>query len=291
MASAPKSTLVLQKDETDQRKIIFAINQLAGRVNQQLTGFPMLVPPQLYVDPVNGNDANNGTSTVTAFKTIQAAVNLIQTQYFITTSNVIISVSGNVTESVVVQTTAGPGQIIISGTNTTSTPWTWTAAAGLTYTLVVSTQARAIVQNFQFIGQGLVAQLLGVLTVATNINFGNCAGGIHMAANGGFIVASASNYTISGGAAFHIFVSALSNLLCQANTINLVGSPVFSNAFVVASGSQVHFESTTFPGGAVGTAAAQYIIQAGGAIFNSTVLPGNPTGNSGGTTTGGGYAL
>jgi hypothetical protein len=77
-----------------------------------------------YVDPINGNDANSGLTTTTAFKTIQRAVSLIP---MVNPSSVIISVVGTgITwyENISIRGFLGSGAIqLLLGSNNTLKGW------------------------------------------------------------------------------------------------------------------------------------------------------------------------
>src|SRR5690606_28760107 len=120
-----------------------------------------------------------------------------------------------------------------------------------------------------------------------NIEFGACTRA-HVSARQRGAAVSYGNTSITGGALIHWNASGSGYLYDAGNTITLVGTPVFSNAFVQADGANLAVNNNTFSGAATGK---RYTVQmnavcgvnGGGANY----LPGNVDGT---TASGGQYA-
>lgn len=98
-------------------------------------------------------------------------------------------------------------------------------------------------------GNGLLAQgNLGLVTFG-NMNFGALAAGFHISTLYGGHIENDAAYTISGGAANHLFSADTSILHTTASaTITITGTPAFSTAFMTSHGS----------GGIIGTVEGNY---------------------------------
>jgi hypothetical protein len=107
-------------------------------------------------------------------------------------------------------------------------------------------------------GNGYAIQSRGVanVLVSAGVNFGACYAG-HCSSNAGNIVLN-NNYTISGSSPNHFQIQIgggiITTNLLTPQTVTLVGTPAFSNAFAAIScPGQIASHGVTWSGGATGT--------------------------------------
>lgn len=134
-------------------------------------------------------------------------------------------------------------------------------------------------------GSGIRAEN-GSRVLFQNIDFGT-ATQQHISVKSGAYVQATGNYTISGGAARHLFAQQ-GRVDLSSRTVTILNAPAFSSyAFQVLRSSSVLAYSMTFTGSATG---ARYDVEGNSLIDTggggATYLPGNATGI---TATGGQY--
>jgi len=209
----------------------------------------------------DGNDSNNGLTNTAggAFRTIQNAVNVAYA-LDLNNHNVTIQVAeGTYSEDVSFFTPfVGNGFVTIIGD--TVTPSNVTVSSAAWCFLASGYLAGGLLRGLKFVcpaGSALFA-LGGGFFDYMSCEFGDCTGGYHGVAVGtGASVGWSSNGTniISGGAIAHLAAFGTGAVVggSALSTINLVGTPNFSDAFVVCEGAGVDVENITFTGtGATG---------------------------------------
>lgn len=182
----------------------------------------------------------------------------------------------------------GPGNVIIDLAGGTATTSIGNPAVYLTGSRIngsITFQNGTVTCGGGPLNYGiLVTGGLGVL--GTGITFGACAGGIHRVAAYGAVMSAVNNYTISGGAAAHMYADALS-LQDDINviTVTLTGTPNFTTAFnwtVLNGASVVVAANVTYSGAATGkrylaTGSGFIATQGGGPNFFPGDAPGQVT--------------
>ena len=254
-----------------------------------------------YVDPLNGNDNNDGLATGTgAFLTIQGAYNVVRSHLdciggfpTIQLADGTYSVGSgvNINYSLV-----GSAQLLIQGNNTTPGNVIVSCSAGGSCFTVRDGGATVTLSGMTLSTAGNGSTLLNVsqnavcdICSAGPVNFNAAPLGVHISANTWASVNVLGNYTVNGSASDHI--------LCENNAYINYGS------FIVTGASGLAF--TTFAGavnggvisaggsamtfsGFSGVTGVKYSATMNGVIAsNSTVYPG---GTAGTTSTGGQYS-
>jgi hypothetical protein len=149
------------------------------------------------------------------------------------------------------------GQIAVSGVDFTSSDW------------------------------GIDVENYALCLVTGAVIFGACTSG-HMNIQGNASIKISANYTIDGGAPWHIICGRKGYWSGTGLTVTLTGTPAFANHFVNASHlAMIDIYSNTFSGSATGV---RYVSQLNSEIFvgsaGASYLPGNSAGS---TATGGQY--
>jgi hypothetical protein len=263
---------------------------------------PLTSNLNVYVNASSGNDSNAGTVGA-PWQTLQHAWNILQSNYDLRGFQVVINATGAFTAGV--QTIAP-----VSGTSSASSVvWQFTAGAtvNVTSSICFNTQNGAQFTIQGNVGSPVVLSASGsgagvgyavaaafpgtTIVVGAGVNFGTC-GNVHIQAIYTGLVALNANYTISGGAQYHVTSTASGVVVCllQPMTITLTGTPNFSQAFASCSESatySVFSGAVTFSGSATGT---RYLISANAVINTNgggaSYLPGNVGGTA---ATGGQY--
>lgn len=245
----------------------------------------ILTTTRTYYVRTDGNDSNTGlvNNAGGAFLTIQKALTVASTLIDAKNYNVVIQIADGTyvsgplvcsnilgTGTVYIQGNSGtPANVVIDGgflKNTPGTPYYIRDMALLkssgTATKALDVENGAQVQFATLIfGAGFTQHLY--------------------AYNGGQIEAM-GNYTITGGAGYHWFLSSGARISTNSRTITLTGTPAFTTAFVVSYFlSQVSCYGMTFTGGATGV---RYGVTQNSAIFTNgggaTYLPGDAAGSA-----------
>ncbi|MBG0865518.1 hypothetical protein [Burkholderia sp. 9779_493] len=247
-----------------------------------------------YVNASTGSDSNNGTTSTSAWATLQKAWNTIQSNYdvagFVATVNVaagsyapvagIGAVVGSISASSVQFVATGAATI----TNTSGVACFYaTGGAQFTYsgpwTLINNNSGASTAQSS---GAG------SILIQGAGVTHGASAGS-HMLANAYGQIQATGNYTVSGSSGSHLNAANAGALGINSGvTVTLSGTPAFSTAFAQANGlSQINAGSVTFSGSATGS---RYISQSNSMVNSNSggasYFPGNAAGS---TNTGGIY--
>jgi len=277
--------------------------------NSTITTTPALLwrtrltsPLTLYVDVINGSDANNGLAPGSghAFKTIQHAVLVAATDYDLDGNALTIQLAdGNYPENVALFPYTGRGNaghtgpILIVGN--TGSPANVTVTSN---SLACFTAVECGYFEYDFQGMTLISNSVGGACLLAdaggwiygdNIIFGTSNSGNHCNAENGGII-ELNSYTISGNAQNHYFATSGGEIIVTgAGTITLVNNPTFSSTFAFTDRlGLIQCPSTqVFTGTATGTrysANANSVIWTNGA--GATFFPGTVGGS---TATGGQY--
>ena len=197
-----------------------------------------------------------------------------------------VVVSGPFTGSGVVQLigdVASPSSCIISSTSTC---------------IVVELGAVLYVKGFEVTSSGTAVTMVaaiqgGKIFINGNMNIGSAgSGGYQLSAiDTGSYLSIGSNYTISGGGAYHLHTDTNGELVyTSGQTVTLTGTPVYSGAFAQAlHASNIAANSITYSGSATGvrySSALNGVIDTF-SVASATYFPGNSPGS---TATGGQYA-
>lgn len=228
----------------------------------------------LYVR-TDGSDANvcSANTPQAACRTIQRAVNIILQDVDARGGYVTIQLGNTGTYdgaiSVYSPVVGGRG-IIIKGDATQPENYIVTSTNAANGTIFAINGADIFVEGIKVEALGasgvrvcLRANDGGNISVTGYIDFGRCETA-HMSTGGGAL-GLGSGYRISGSAARHALVSTGAYLGTGGGfTVDIVGNPHFSNAFIEAARSgAVHWRNTTFNGSATGV---KFVVSRGGAI-------------------------
>lgn len=234
----------------------------------------------LFVDNTNGSDSNDCLATTTsACKTIQGAINYLQTWDGNAQAVTISVADGTYTNAVIINgpfngnptvtlqgDLATPANVLIS--TTSATALTVTNGATLTlggFKIVTTTGGNGVVvQNASFLN------ITGAMEYGANANF-------QIQASASSTITISASYTISGSATRHW--NSTNGSVIQpsgAITITISGTPAFSQFALAASGGVITTSGVTFSGSATGS---QYLVTLQGVLNNSAALPGSAAGS------------
>lgn len=239
-----------------------------------------------YYVATTGSNSNNGLSLATAFLTIQHAVDIASTLDFNNHYVTINVAAGTYNEDISVGSLTGAPDFGLAIIGDVATPSNNTLSSIAICLFAFGPLAQVFISGFKFTcpaGSALYAiDQAGIGYVSCE--FGDCSGGYHNVAVSGASVGWQQNgdSTISGGAIAHIGAFVATAGGSSFHTRTLVGTPNFSDAFVVSEGAEVDVENITFVGLATGR---RYRTDNGGHItptFGSsdTYLPGDTPGVS-----------
>lgn len=246
----------------------------------------------LYVSP-SGNDANNGLSSGTPFRTLQHAWNVLVTGYDLNGFGVTINLAAGTYTSGCFCYGYPPGISAASGgitfTGASSNPDATVVSVTNTHcfffgfgcTEVTLQNMRLGVAGSTNSGNCITTSMPENYVVINNIDFGPSAGA-HMYCNYGQIMcdgrSTARNYTISGSAQYHLLATNYGFTVVWATTITITGNPSFTQ-FINCQISEIDFISNSISGTATGP---RYFVANNGLVFTSggyTSLPGNSAGS------------
>jgi hypothetical protein len=255
----------------------------------------------LYVDVVNGSDANNGLAPGggNAFKTIQHAVLVAATDYDLDGKLLTIQLAdGNYPENVALYPYTGRGSsghtgpILIVGNTSSPANVTITSNSQACFTAVECGYFEYDLQGMTFISNSVGGTCLladaGGWIYADNCIFGTSNAGDHCSAENGGVI-ELNSYTISGNAANHWFcISTGEIIVTGSGTITLVNNPTFTNFAYAERIGLIQCPSTqVFTGSATGI---RYSSNSNSVIWTNsagaTFFPGTVGGS---TATGGIY--
>lgn len=258
----------------------------------------------LYVNPNTGADTNQGLTPATAFRTIQAAINVAYQNYdyngfipiinlangtyttgaLIAASPVGMSLIGSMK---IVGNTASPTSVIVSTTNAAC----FLASSGANLNISGMTLASAGTATASS-GFGIYASAASVINFSF-MNFGTCASAHMVGSASGQVVfdsSVSSAYTISGSSPTHLRADAGGLVGGGSAVVTLTGSPNFSSGFAVATrAAVVQAIATSYNGAATGP---RYLVSQNGVITTNSAANANyfPGSTAGTANTGGQYS-
>lgn len=266
--------------------------RVGGRIRQLPAGDTLpgvrelLTAARTYYVRTDGSDSNTGLSNTAggAFLTIQKAVDVASALdnggYNIT----IQLADGTYSQSVVLKSFVGGGQLIIAGNSSTPD------------NVIISSGGDAISTNDGTVGTYFIKDLrltatgnglyikTGSIVLIGNLVFGACS--IHVRCEG--YIRVMSSYKIIGGATYHYYI-VKAEIQCNQVTLTISGTVNFSGSFVtcVVLGLLNMF-STSISGAATGK---RYTVASNSVVFTNGAGANYLPGNSAGTTDSGGLYL
>ncbi|WP_334148030.1 DUF2793 domain-containing protein [Hyphomicrobium sp.] len=245
-----------------------------------------LAANRTYYVRTDGSDSNTGLSNtsggafLTIDKAIQAAATLDLSIY-----NITISVgAGTFTGSNTLRSMTGAGSVAISGAGAGSTIISVTG--GHCFAGQVSCSYTISNLTMQTTTSGSCINALNGCSVTLNsVAFGATAY-YHVQLGYGGKVNTSGNYSISGGALYHVF-NQQGAFSSAGRAVTLTGTPTFTGYVRTLFGGLSEFQAMTFSGSATGL---RYDVLGNGVIYanggGASYLPGNSAGTA---TTGGQY--
>lgn len=262
----------------------------------QLVFREKLTSNRTYYVRTDGSDSNTGLtdSSGGAFLTAQKAVDVasaLDNGGF----NITIQLGdGTYGAGINLKSFAGSGKIIVSGNPTTPSNVHISVATGNCINAANVVGAYEI--QYLKLTSAANGNLVSASGATTNVTlrgvvYGSAGGGsvyAHVSAQNNAIVDFVTaNYTITGGAGYHLYTSTGGIINCNVLTCTLTGTPAFSGAFAYASMTGItRAVSNTYTGSATGK---RYDVLSNGIVqtgAGATVLPGDAAGT---TATGGLY--
>lgn len=254
----------------------------------------MLTTNRTYYVRTDGSNSNTGlvNNAGGAFLTIQKAVDTAAA-LDLSIYNVTIQIgTGTYADAVAFKSYIGTGPITIQGDLTTPSNVTSSLTTSFNFSAVnVTGRWRVAGIKLTNTGNFIAGIYCENSTVEwSNIEFGAFSGtsSVHLQVGFGGVLRSYGNYSISGGAVAHIYATLGAVISNIGRTINITGTPAFSNWFAgIFSGSLLQINGNTFLGAATGarySVATNSVIDTNGG--GASYLPG---GSSGSATTGGQY--
>lgn len=250
------------------------------------------VPTTWYVDNVNGSDANDGSTALLAFKTINYAIGYLCDGYDFAAQPTIKLVTTGVeyAEQVVLRRYVG------------SLGWNGWSAGGYpgiyTYPTIQGdpTNNAAVVVHAPtysaFTGVKCLPWIIDSVLVKApqwgvnsdaeshillrNANFGACTLGHMASAYGGFIETLNGPYTVSGGGGYHVIGAKRGLYVSQGNAITFLGNPSFNYFAAGIAGSLVDAGGMSLAAGSGGCTSAHP-----GVVSNDGTSLMYPTSNGG----------
>jgi hypothetical protein len=281
----------LTLDKTNNNQVIAALRQMLR--------FKLTQDEYLYIDPA-GDDANDGLTPETPFRTGQAAWSQALTVDLNNHNLILQFANGTYTDPITcVGAPLGTGEsgIILSG-NVAQPNLVTFAPTGNASCISVAAGANVFIEgmtltangvptSYQNMGAGLIAATGGAINFS-NVIFDECAWSHIVAIGGGVVQSDGNPYTISAGGARHLY-SALGGYIANTNSaVALTGNPSFSIAFADAeSHGIIATYGVAYSGAATGQ---RYGVNTGGLIHTNgsgpNFLPGSIAGVADATTFG-----
>lgn len=287
---------------------VYTAGQVCGSVAGGIPG-PVTLPAlgdrirltvntTFYVDNVLGSNSNDclAPGAGHACLTSGFTFNKILNQYDVSGKTVTVQFASgqtwnnvNITSNAIVTLLVGTAaNFVIDGGGGTFTSSTTAAAVFIAMTR----SSNVVIQNVTIGntggGDGLQCAS-GGFSIFSGVTFASASGGTQIHVAGDCIGSAPFNYSISGGAANHIFAESGAGEMNLSNTtITLSGTPAYSGAFAYAwTNGSVFANGTTFSGSATGV---RYLVTTNGSINTNgggaNFFPGNSPGQ---TLTGGVY--
>lgn len=284
---------------TDSSNAGIAVSFSAGTKTVELTMHSMrirlirdyLTANRTYYVRTDGSDSNNGlvNNSGGAFLTIQKAVDTVCNSLWLAGFTATIQVAdGTYTGETILKPIPGYGSVIIVGNLTTPASVLISVTSGrcfITSGFGADYTIKGVKLQTTTSGSGIVAFQGGNIVFGT-IDFGECVGA-HIYSDQGRISAlttSEGNYSITGGANWHLSAINAGVISSVSKTVTLTGTPAFAGSFVAASGSAcIAIGGNTYSGAATGK---RYDVQTSSSVTSGVTLPGSVAGT---TATGGQY--
>jgi hypothetical protein len=277
--------LTLPSSEKDPFKIVAVIRQIAEFLSRNVR--EKLDANRTYYVRTDGNDNNSGlvNSAGGAWLTGQHAVDVIRKSLDLGGFGAIIQfAAGTYGGITVVGPWTGGGTVLLVGDITTP-------ANIVSDAMSVSGGGQLSLAGFKIVTAqnfGLAIFEEAVLTIAGKMEYGAAVTSHLYTRDGGRIINFGNAYTISAGAAAHMFADRGSGISMAGLTATLTGTPAFSVGFAIASEcGTLLANGNTYTGAATGP---RYVAQANGTIQTvgggANYFPGNAAGT---TATGGQY--
>lgn len=227
-------------------------------------------PTTFYVDNVNGNDANDGSTTALAFKKIQTAVDTLCGYYDWTVDaqpTIKLATTGvNYVENVHLRRYVGAGSWSgvfsqgaagynfprIVGDPNDNTAVTVQTPAGAALACFTGWQSGPwIVDSLKLTSSDHFAinADANAIICGHNLNFGACGAGHITAICRSYYIHLKGPFTLSGGAPVHVYAGLQSIIYTQANSVSLVGNPGFTKFAQGADQSVISYGGVTFASG------------------------------------------
>lgn len=251
----------------------------------------LLSAARTYYVRTDGSDSNTGLANTSggAFLTIGKALTVAASLDCSIYNCTIEVAAGTFAENVTLPRMTGSGTFTLNGVGSTSIiePSSGVAvSASSNATAWVLSNVKLDTTN----ANCLSVQGGGTAVIINTVEFGSAGTGSHIVTSFAGRVSCSGNYSMTGGALYHVACASGGIFSGFGRTITLTGTPAFSTAFAGANTlGFINFGSATFSGSATGP---RYEILTGGVINTggggASFLPGNSAG-SGGTTSGGGF--
>lgn len=265
-------------------------------------------PTTFYVAPTGADVAGNGLDPASPAATMTYILSLLRRSYDLNAFPVTIQLANGTYNEAVYNIgnmfgLQGAGALIIQGNNAAPGTVAWNCPSGLNACLECSNGALIQVQGVTMASSttNCIISHTHSRILFSNVIFGATPVGSHLVSARGATLHAIGNYTISGGAARHVFALEHGEIYLDPEpgtfigfapgspTIAITGSPVFSSAFAVANNLGLIKVGAVFSGSA--GAGPQGIVTLNGtlAIFSqgTSYLPGTP--NTVSVATGGQY--
>lgn len=272
-------------DKTNNAQVLAALRAMLR--------FKLMQDEYLYISPT-GNDANNGLTPTTAFKTGQAAWDYALTLDLNNHNLILQFEDGHYTDPVYCQgQPLGIGAesgVVIQGnmTNpalatfaTTNDSCVSASNGAMVIVQGVSVSATGVPASYQNMGGGLAASTGGVITFG-NVIFQQCDWAHIYAVGGGIIQSDGNPYHIAAGGGRHL-LAAIGGYIANVNSpVSITGNPTFSASFADAeSHGLIATYGAAYSGAATGK---RYLVNTGGMIHTNgggvNFLPGTIAGTT-----------
>ncbi|MEF2074021.1 DUF2793 domain-containing protein [Consotaella aegiceratis] len=233
-----------------------------------------------YVDPA-GSDANTGLSAGDAFATVQKAVNAalaLDAAGYPVTIQLADGVYG--AGAAMSRPMFDGGTLLLRGNATSPENVLIDAGSAGNALLFNAAGASARIEGIKVAGQvGIWARFGVVVMLRGRIAYGVCTAR-HIGADNGAYIEVIATIDIQGGAQQHFFAGQNGHILMTNSTVNLIGTPAFTNAFAVAQTTGiVSAYANAYAGSATGM---RYRTLLNGVVFvngaGEASLPGDAVG-------------
>jgi hypothetical protein len=258
-----------------------------------------------YIDPVNGNDSNDGTTLAKAWRTRQYAYNWVQTHVDLAGYKVTFHCSNGTYTSPftavgICRGQTGPAAMIFQGNDADPTQCLVSFSANGTSGFGVTDGAKLTFSGFKIQSSGTQCTHAAAAGSGSELVIGAVEFGVatststsgHIGAVSGASLVMTHNYTVSGSAVNHMVASASASIQCVGITVTHIGNPNFSVAYASAQmcGSMLLAFSNpatfnTYNGTATGP---RYYCNGNGTIFVNGAGGNYVPGSVGGVVTSGG---